>query len=525
MTAPPNANDQSQWALVWRQFRKRRLAVWSLGLIVTLGTVAIFAPFLANDRPFFYRGVNRFEYRESVRTLRELLQRLATETTEQAGSDTAATLRKSLALQERLMRAALPSEQGTTLGELLETARKLAGTPDGPREIGELRKRLQTEFGQRDQPLVTRNHWPIFASLNGLEVGFMVWNVVLLTLPLWRRGLAPWLHPERTVLRRNLLLGLWLVVPTLAGTVWWSLVPSRIDRTNYKEGVRAASEEAPSALVVYDSVIWPAVAFGIDEDDLSHREAPPAWSRKPEKPTESGRATTAKSLAWNGPHWLGTDSLGRDILCRMIWGGRVSLSVGIVAVSIYVTIGIIIGAIAGYFRGVVDLVISRIIEVIICFPAFFLILTIVAFVGPSIFNIMVIIGLTGWTGIARLIRGEFLRLVDQEFVLAGRALGYSPTRLIFRHILPNAIAPVMVSASFGVASAILTESSLSFLGLGISVPTPSWGGMLSSGREAIFRAPWIIWYPGLVIFITISCYNFVGEALRDASDPRLRGSR
>ena len=163
--------------------------------------------------------------------------------------------------------------------------------------------------------------------------------------------------------------------------------------------------------------------------------------------------------------------------------------------------------------------------VVICFPAFFLILTIVAMIGPGLFNIMVVIGLTGWTGIARLVRGEFLRLVDQEFVLAGRALGYSPLRLIFRHVLPNALAPVLVSATFGVAGAILTESALSFLGLGITVPTPSWGGILADGRQALLRAPWLIHFPGLAIFVTITSYNLVGEALRDAADPRLRGSR
>ncbi|MEX0726798.1 MAG: ABC transporter permease, partial [Planctomycetaceae bacterium] len=225
---------------------------------------------------------------------------------------------------------------------------------------------------------------------------------------------------------------------------------------------------------------------------------------------------------WDSPHWLGTDDIGRDILTRMIWGGRVSLTVGIVAVGIYVTIGIIVGAVAGYFRGVWDMVISRIIEVVICFPSFFLILSIVAFLGPSIFNIMIVIGVTGWTGIARLVRAEFLRLAEQEFVLAGRALGYSPWRIIFKHVLPNALAPVMVSATFGVAGAILTESGLSFLGFGITVPTPSWGGILSSGREAIFRAPWLIYFPGTAIFVTITAYNLVGEALRDAADPRLR---
>jgi len=220
---------------------------------------------------------------------------------------------------------------------------------------------------------------------------------------------------------------------------------------------------------------------------------------------------------------MGTDGIGRDVLARMIWGGRVSLAVGIVAVSIYVGIGIVVGAVAGYFRGMWDLVISRIIEVVICFPSFFLILTIVAFVGPSIFNIMIVIGLTGWTGVARLIRGEFLRLGEQEFVLAGRALGYSPMRIIFRHVLPNAMAPVLVSATFGIAGAILTESALSFLGFGITVPKPSWGGILSTGYDAFLRAPWLIYFPGFAIFITITAYNLIGEAFRDAADPRLRG--
>ena len=201
------------------------------------------------------------------------------------------------------------------------------------------------------------------------------------------------------------------------------------------------------------------------------------------------------------------------------------MAVGIVAVSIYVAIGIVVGAVAGFFRGWVDMVISRIIEVVIVFPAFFLILTIVAFVGPSLWNIMLVIGLTGWTGVARLVRGEFLRLADQEFVIAGRALGYGPGRLIFRHILPNAMAPVLVAATFGVAGAILTESALSFLGIGITIPTPSWGNILADGRDFNNIAPWLIYFPGLTIFITILCYNLAGEALRDALDPRLRGSR
>lgn len=221
-------------------------------------------------------------------------------------------------------------------------------------------------------------------------------------------------------------------------------------------------------------------------------------------------------------HWLGTDDQGRDVLSRMIHGARISLSVGFVAVGIYVTIGVILGGLAGYFGGRFDLVLSRLIEIMICFPTFFLILSILAFIGPSIYNIMIAIGLTGWTGIARLVRGEFLKLRTMDYTVAGRALGFSSTRLIFKHLLPNAMGPVLVSASFGIASAILVESSLSFLGFGVQPPTPSWGAILSVSHDFIDFAWWLALFPGLAIFLSITAYNLVGEGLRDALDPKLR---
>lgn len=262
---------------------------------------------------------------------------------------------------------------------------------------------------------------------------------------------------------------------------------------NYKAQINDARDGGMKA-----SAVFPIISYSYREmDSLAQNPQPPS-----------------------SKHLLGTDAEGRDVFARMLYGTRISMTIGVVAVSIYMLIGIVLGALAGYFGGAIDIWISRIIEVVICFPTFFLILTLAAFIEKrTVFHVMILIGVVSWTGVARLVRGEFLRQRGMDYVQAAIALGISTWKIIFTHILPNAMGPILVSATFGIASAILTESGLSFLGLG-DPTAPSWGGILNVGRQQ--GKLWLILAPGFAIFFIVSVFNLVGEAIRDAMDPRLR---
>lgn len=232
-----------------------------------------------------------------------------------------------------------------------------------------------------------------------------------------------------------------------------------------------------------------------------------------------------------GVYLLGTDDFGRDLFARMLEGTFVSLTVGFVAVGISVTVGIFLGGLAGFYGRVqlgfltVDTIIMRFVDIMLCFPTFFLILTVVALLPPSIYNIMIVIGLTSWMQTTRLVRADFLALRDQDFVLAARSQAIPEWRIIFLHCVPNAMAPVLVSATIGVATAILTESALSYLGFGVQPPDATWGNILADGRPLIFDAPWLTFIPGFTILLVVLAFNLCGEGLREAFNPKLRESR
>ena len=258
-----------------------------------------------------------------------------------------------------------------------------------------------------------------------------------------------------------------------------------------------------SVIAVFSPVIARSskslIPFGPNDVDVAHRLYPP-----------------------DAQHRLGTDDLGRDVLARMIHGARVSLTVGLLATAMSLIVGSFLGAIAGYYGGAADWIVSRLIEIVLCFPLLFMALAIVAFFGPSVWTVMIALGLTTWTNEARFVRGEFLRIREMEFAYAARASGARDVRIIFRHLLPNALAPVLVSASFGVAYAILTESALSFLGLGVGPGTPDWGRMLAESQTLLFDNPAAALAPGGMIVITAASMNLIGDWLYERLSDRGR---
>lgn len=370
-----------------------------------------------------------------------------------------------------------------------------------------------------NQPLFFRDGsqtlFPWFRALfNPAEPVDFLFNMALLaSFPWFAAGTVQWIRWKRrgySAGRCLWWLSLEFVVLTLALSCLFS-VPALRPRNVY-ETRTFAEEELKSGGVNYG--LYVPIPFSPIEQDLAAAFKPPLHRQPRTQWTESNDGF---------PHLLGTDNTGRDVLTRMVYGTRISITVGLVAVGIYLTIGCTLGAIAGYFGGLPDIFISRIIEIVLLFPSFFLILTLVALIGPSIYMIMTVIGITGWPTIARLIRGEVLKQRAGDYVSAAQSLGFSHARIIFRHILPNSLAPALVAAPFGIAGAIITEAGLSLLGFGVRPPAPSWGMVLRLGSEN-YSYWWLVTIPSLGIFFTVTVFNLIGSGLRDAMDPRLRDS-
>ena len=354
-------------------------------------------------------------------------------------------------------------------------------------------------------PLIAFNKPFVFYGPNGFEFPFckalfdrntfeclidIIFNTILVLTPV-AIGLAV-LAKKKLFINGKKAIAIFIGLVAII-SIFLQIFPNSSPYKNYMENYYELKDEGKSAFALFPPVPY------------SYREIVPEGNHP-------------EPMSFN--HYFGTDSGGRDIFTRMVYGTRIALSVGVVAVSIYITIGVILGSLAGFFGGRVDMVVSRLIEIMLCFPVLFLILTIAGFIQDrSIFHIMLLIGLTRWTGPARLIRAEFLKNKNMDYVQAATSLGLRKYKIIFSHILPNSIAPVLVSATFGIAAAVILESSLSFLGLG-DPTVPSWGEILTIGR--IEQRMNMILIPGLAIFALVSVFNLLGEGLRDAIDPKLR---
>jgi peptide/nickel transport system permease protein len=435
-----------------------------------------------------------------------------------------ATLRAHLAGDEAARVAAVESE--------LAGVRALAVS--GPAEqaaragaaLAESAAALRSELEPARVTLVPVRSYPLLAGLTPLEAGLATGWLLVLALPFLARrfGVA-------RVLAAAALLAL------VAGLGWSAAVgPGRAFPSAAFKGQIDARE------IEVRRVVFAPVPYGFAEQHPEESLRPPTWlaaseldergafvrgARVPRpdpvtgfvpgsRPVEVRAGEPALNSPWR--HLLGTDTTGRDVLARAIHGARVSLAVGCLATALLMGIGVTIGALAGYFGGRLDLVLSRGIEVVVSFPLLFLVLVAVAFLGPSLWNVVLVLGCVGWTGVARLTRSEFQRQRELEYVSAARALGFGWPRIVVRHVLPNALGPLLVAATFSVAGAILVEAALSFLGYGVRVPTPSWGALTSESRE--LSNWWLQLFPGLFLFATVLCVQLVGDALRDALDPR-----
>ena len=569
--------SKDYWDLVLEQLLKHGLFKLGLAVLALLYGLAIFAPLISNDRPYKLVAIDYGAYQSSLRGIEGIGGRAIADLqavgemkdSEQLAQTLGRAAQKLGAVSTNLdtMQLYLASSEVATLETLEDGLRAALSAAEGGTALsaedaavlkGELSQvaaayqPLRGEAGEvpagEGQRLVAHTSYPLPSSVSWFSLFFMAVWVLGVSFPVWNRL---WnrrlLGGDRQAIRqaRSKKWAVLLLLPVALSALWGVLVQGdggAFDVAPYKQGLTSGE------IVPVEAPLMALVPYGYAEQHREESFRPPTWLhgaeldangyylhglRQPKADAVTGYLPppTPTEVRFGEPwpnaphrHPAGTDELGRDFFVRMLWGGRVSLAVGIVSATLLTLIGVVMGAMAGYFGGWVDTTIMRLIEILQSIPAFFLILATMAFtdpdVVPPIIAIVVVIALVRWTGAARLVRGEFLRLRDQEFVVASRALGFSSWRTIFRHVLPNAMSPVLVNAAFSVAAGILTESAVSFLGFGVSHPDASWGSLVNESRSPDHW--WIQVFPGLLIFLTVTCYNLVGDAVRDALDPKMK---
>lgn len=469
------------WELAWSDFRRSRLALAGTAVILGIVVVALLCPLLANHRPLYLRAVLTDDFENELAVAIEKTEALAKKpdlTREERETLRHGALERLANLREHLA----DGTGSAALSTQLEGAKT-------PAEFKAVADALDGLFDAKLHPVVR------YPAVRGLETPEVF---ALLLLPFGIVALAF----RRTGIPQRLAAV--LLLASLSTYAWKSAYPTISDPRPYRQMI-----SAPTFATAGGIAFRPLIPYGENENLMRDARQAPSWFLpSPQRPP---------LREW---HWLGTDTNGRDVLARMIYGARVSMLVGVLSVAIYTAIGIVLGAVAGYFGGMTDMALSRLVEVVICFPPLMVILAVQASLPPSLFNIVLALAALWWTGVARLQRAEFLRLVNLDYVVAVRALGGSHLRIIFRHILPNGLGPILVMVSFGIAGSIVIESALSFLGFGVPQPMASWGDLLNNGRNDIQGTWWLTVFPGCAIFLTVTCFNLVGEALRDALDPR-----
>jgi len=577
--------SKDYWDLVGEQLGKRKLfkaALWILGVLYGL---SIFAPMIGNDRPYKIVAIDYGAYSSALRSLPPVTRSLTdlfdeTEESYAAGRGVTSGLdlegalaieREAIDTRLEILRRYLPPESGTVRFEedallpfeesvdagvaaTLEGNRAEAGAQRGPilEQAAQFGTTLASsrELGPGGGGVQLEPHtsWPLFASLSPGDLYFMCLWLLLFTWPLWNWGVNSYLLDgvRESIRRTRRWKGAALLLLPVLGAFAWS--------ASFGEGAKAFDvgpykmDLTSGDLVPTEAPLLAPISLGYAETHTEESFRPPTWIQssqldadghfihglrrpKPDPITGFFPPPTPTEVRFGEPwpnapsrHLAGTDELGRDFMVRMLWGGRVSLSIGILSALLLTVIGVIIGSLAGFLGGRFDMVVMRIIEIVQSIPAFFLILLTMAFTDPEVvppmIAIVIVIAMIRWTGVARLVRGEFLRLRDQEFVVAARALGFGTFRTVFRHVLPNAMGPVLVNAAFSVAGGILTESAISFLGFGVQHPGASWGSLIQESKSP--EHWWITVFPGVLIFITVTCYNIAGDSVRDAMDPKMK---